>query len=101
MSDASVINALQALFERHADEIAEQTAKRVVEKLNPSLQHNTADPDELIFQDKARMMLGGVSLVTLTRWDRSGYLPKHHIGKRVAYRRGDIDAIIKKGGKHE
>lgn len=99
MSDESVINALQAHLDRLADEIAEETAMRVVEKLNPLLQHNTADPDELIYQDAARMMLGGVSLVTLTRWDRSGYLPKYHIGKRVAYRRGDIDAIIKKGGR--
>ena len=99
MSNASIINALQAQFDRLAGGIAEQTAKRVVEKLISSLQHNSADPDELIYQDAARKMLGGVSLVTLTRWDRSGYLPKYHIGKRVAYRRGDIDAIIKKGGR--
>jgi len=78
---------------------AEETAKQVVEKLNTSPLHNNADPDELIYQDAARKMLGGVSSVTLTRWDRSGYLPKHHIGRKVCYRRGDIDAIIKKGGR--
>lgn len=99
MSDESLINALQALFEKYADEVAERAVTLVAEKLNSSLQHNSADPDELIFQDEARMMLGGVTSVTLTRWDRAGILRKHHIGKRVAYRRGDIDAIIKKGGK--
>lgn len=80
---------------------AEETAKRVVEKLNSSLQHNTADPDELISQDEARMMLGGLSSMTLSRWDRAGILRKHHIGKRVAYRRGDIDSLLRKGAGHE
>lgn len=78
---------------------AEETAKQVVEKLNTSPQHNTADPDVLIYKDEARRLLGGVSSVTLTRWDRSGYLPKQHIGRKVCYRRGDIDAIIKRGGQ--
>ena len=80
---------------------AEETAMRVVEKLNSSLQHNTADPDELIYQDKARMMLGGISSMTLSRWVRAGILRKHHIGKRIAYRRGDIDSLLRKGADHE
>ena len=80
---------------------AEETAMRVVEKLNSSLQHNTADPDELIYQDKARMMLGGISSMTLSQWVRAGILRKHHIGKRIAYRRGDIDSLLRKGADHE
>ena len=80
---------------------AEETAKRVVEKLNPSLQHYSADPDELISQDEARMMLGGISSMTLSRWNRAGILCKHHIGKRIAYRRGDIDSLLRKGAGHE
>ena len=80
---------------------AEETAMRVVEKLNSSLQHNTADPDELIYQDKARMMLGGISSMTLSQWVRAGILRKHHIGKRIAYRRGDIDSLLRKGASHE
>ena len=76
---------------------AEQTAKRVVEKLMPLLQHNSADPDDLIYQDAAREMLGGISSMTLSRWVRAGILRKHHIGKRIAYRRGDIDSLLKKG----
>lgn len=80
---------------------AEQTATRVVEKLNSSLQHNSADPDELISQDEARMMLGGISSMTLSRWVRAGILRKHHIGKRIAYRRGDIDSLLRKGASHE
>lgn len=106
MSDASVINTLQALFERLADEVAERAATLVAEKvanLNPGdLSTNArASHDDFVYCDEARKLLGGVSYMTLSRWDKTGYLPKYHVGRRVAYRRADIMKLIPKGGEQK
>lgn len=103
MSDASVINTLQALFERLADEVAERAATLVAEKVATQVgcipSSVQASHDDFVYCDEARKLLGGVSYMTLSRWDKTGYLPKHHVGRRVVYRRVDIINLLKKGSE--
>lgn len=105
MSDASVINTLQALFERLADEVAERAATLVAEKVATQVgcipSSVQASQDDFVYCDEARKLLGGVSYMTLSRWDKTGYLPKYHVGRRVAYRRADIMKLIPKGGEQK
>lgn len=42
------------------------------------------------------MEILGVSETTLVRWDNNGYLKPVKVGRRVLYRRGDIDALLRK-----
>lgn len=40
----------------------------------------------------------GVSLNTLWRWGRDGYLKPFKVGKRVFYRSSDVEALLQQGG---
>lgn len=53
--------------------------------------------DTLIAREEARVrLLGGVDPSTLWRWEKKGYLRPVRIGVKVFYRRGEIEAVIKK-----
>ena len=40
----------------------------------------------------------GVSLNTLWRWGRDGYLKPFKVGKRVFYKSSDVEALMQQGG---
>ena len=68
------------LTEDDYNQLAETIANRVIQQLHKLLK---------------------VSLRTLIRWDKSGYLPKRHVGRRVAYRREDINRLAGAGQCHD
>lgn len=77
-------------------------ANRVIQQLQGKT-HNVEQPksdDGFVFQEEAAKLLK-VSLRTLIRWDKSGYLPKRHVGRRVAYRREDINRLAGTGQRHD
>ena len=90
------------LTEDDYNQLAETIATRVIQQLQGKT-HNVEQPqsdDSFVFQEEAAKLLK-VSLRTLIRWDKSGYLPKRHVGRRVAYRREDINRLVGAGKRHE
>lgn len=86
------------LTEDDYNQLAETIANRVIQQLQGNT-HNVEQPksdDGFVFQEEAAKLLK-VSLRTLIRWDKSGYLPKRHVGRRVAYRREDINRLAGAG----
>ena len=84
------------------NQLAETIANRVIQQLQGKT-HNVEQPksdDGFVFQEEAAKLLK-VSLRTLIRWDKSGYLPKRHVGRRVAYRREDITRLAGAGQCHD
>lgn len=51
--------------------------------------------DESYITKKEAMLGFGVSHTTLWKWQKSGYLVPVKVGKRVYYRRTDIESLIK------
>ena len=51
--------------------------------------------DESFITKKEAMLGFGVSHTTLWKWQKSGYLVPVKVGKRVYYKRSDIENIIK------
>lgn len=53
------------------------------------------ESDESMFSKKDVMIGLNVSHTTLWKWQKSGYLTPVKIGKRVYYKRGDIERLTK------
>lgn len=102
-----ILNIMKAtnlilLTEDDYNQLAETIANRVIQQLQGKT-HNVEQPksdDGFVFQEEAAKLLK-VSLRTLIRWDKSGYLPKRHVGRRVAYRREDINRLAGAGQCHD
>lgn len=105
MNKSSIFDTLQTFIERLAEEVAEKAATRAAEKVATQVgsipSSAQTSQDDYVYCDEARKLLGGVSYPTLARWDKTGYLTKHHVGRRVAYRRADIMKLIPKGGEQK
>ncbi len=103
MNKSSIFDTLQTFIERLAEEVAEKAATRAAEKVATQVgcipSSVQVSHDDFVYCDEARKLLGGVSYMTLSRWDKTGYLPKHHVGRRVVYRRVDIINLLKKGSE--
>lgn len=65
-------------------------AKSVVTQTAAALKADTTQA-EIIPAQAARYV--GVSVQTLWRWDKEGYLPSHRKGGRKYYYQGELDAI--------
>lgn len=50
----------------------------------------------MVTQSEAQKLLGGISLVTLLKIRKKGELIPTTIGRKILYRRSDIDAYIEK-----
>lgn len=77
---------------------AESAAFKAVAMMGDQVK-NTRN-DGLLPKDEVAALCGGVTDMTLARWDKSGYLPKTRIGRRVFYRAEDVARIMgQKGGQ--
>jgi hypothetical protein len=53
-----------------------------------------AEVDEVVPKHEANSLPNmGKSEATLMRWDKSGYLPKVRIGRKIGYRKSDLKKI--------
>ena len=62
------------------------------EELKQAKPAETKEESYLSAQETADKL--GVDVSTLWRWDRSGYLKKVRVGRKVYYRRGDVIKLM-------
>ena len=73
---------------RFADAIYERAQTDALELLSKK------DEDDLIPKKEAKTMLGGVSDATLWRWERDGYLIPERFGRKIMYRKSEIQGLM-------
>lgn len=66
---------------------------------SPDRGKDLSNPDPILCRKRAAEYLGSISVKTLANWKSSGRydLPVVLIGRRVFYRRSDLDAFIERG----
>jgi len=81
---------------------AEKAAFKVVALIGGIAKTTTETPKDggLLSKDEVKVMCGGITDMTLSRWDKSGYLPKTRVGRKIFYRVEDVARITgQKGGQ--
>lgn len=73
---------------RFADAICEKVQTITLELLSQKEQ------DELIPKKEAKNLLGGVSDATLWRWEKNGYLIPERFGRKIMYRKSEIQGLM-------
>ena len=73
---------------RFADAICEKVQTNTLEMLAQKEQ------DELISKKEAKILLGGVSDATLWRWEKEGYLIPERFGRKIMYRKSEIQGLM-------
>ena len=76
----------------HAMQLAGMEERSAVQNASKSL---FPDSDNSLITKKEAMTGFNVSHTTLWKWQKSGYLVPVKVGKRVYYRRADIESLIK------
>jgi hypothetical protein len=85
-TDAGVLAFAQAM------QLAGMEERSAVQNASKSL---FPDSDNSLITKKEAMTGFNVSHTTLWKWQKSGYLVPVKVGKRVYYRRADIESLIK------
>ena len=70
----------EAIYERAQTDALELLAKR--------------DENEMITKRDTKALLGGISDATLWRWERDGYLIPERVGRKIMYRKRDIQELL-------
>ena len=73
---------------RFADAICEKVQTNTLEMLS------LKEQDELIPKKEAKNLLGGVSDATLWRWEKDGYLIPERFGRKIMYRKSEIQGLM-------
>ena len=81
----------------HLEELAEQSAERVLKKLFESGSVGALRTNGEFMTNDAAMVYLGLSRPTLQRYRDTGLLPFSKIGRKVFYRRADIDSLLESG----
>jgi len=71
--------------------------KKIVESQEERKQPTKSDKEsesQLITKEAVKALLGNVSDPTLWRWDKEGKLQAIKIGRKILYKKKDIDLII-------
>ncbi len=74
------------------EKVIENVMMTFFEKMTREMNSTKAD-DVLLNEDEVQQLLG-VGHATLWRWNRDKYLCNVKIGRRVLWRKSDIDAIL-------
>lgn len=79
------------------EDLAERSADRALKKLLDKDYFKTRPGDGKFMTNEAVMTYLGLSRPTLQRYRDSGRLPFSKIGRKVFYRRADVDALLETG----
>lgn len=86
---------LQALI----DNAAEKAALKAVALMGGTVKDTSeTHAGGLLSKSEVKAMCGNVTDMTLSRWDKSGYLPKTRIGRKIFYRAEDVARITGQKG---
>lgn len=85
---------IQDLVCNTSAQVAERTARRVLDELAPHLRRPTDRPPIAFLTNREAQKALGVSKATLARWRKDGTLPYSKVGQSVYYAVDDVNALL-------
>ena len=83
-------------FLRVMEEFADKVVNEVLELIKAE---HPKEQDDLLTIEQVSEYLG-VTKPTLHRWNKLGYLTRFHVGRKVRYRRADVERAVQIKGVH-
>lgn len=96
MATTSKIGPQPIIYQVSRDELKELIYSAVKDAVTSvtSASEDGNTPEGLLTKKEVMKRLH-VTAMTLFRWDKSGYLPMKHVGRKVFYSCADIERVIK------
>ncbi|PAP75290.1 helix-turn-helix domain-containing protein [Rubrivirga marina] len=85
---------IQELVRTTSEQVAERTARRLLNELVPHLRRSPGRPSIGFLTNREAQAALGVSKATLARWRKDGTLAHSKVGQNVYYAIADVEGLL-------